>query len=152
MSKTPLSSCYADRNSKWKYRVNATVSLMSKKGTWSKGKQVKFACHLSFPAEECYDALRSMMLLKAHLLSVQLKALYFQGLYFPPTHNKRNKKGWNEIAKSNKSHCCSFKHEPHFLLHLNAAEDRFLLQWWKLLQCTHSTRAKKNIQGVIEYQ
>lgn len=39
---------------------------------------------------------------------------------------------WFEMKLPNltKKHCGSFKPPPHFLLHLNAAADTFMLRWW----------------------
>lgn len=80
---------------------------------------------------------RVVMILSSPQCSLQHNIFLYglnhsQGLYLP-THNKPNEMVWNEIAKLNKKKkniVAASNLPPHFLLHLNAATDAFMLWWW----------------------
>jgi len=136
----------------WQQQLKAKISSQRNcvpdvgTGTESKSKQIKFTCRSSFPAKE-----RSATLLTARLLFAWLETLLFQGLYFSPLTISQIKRVGMKLPNVNKnlqSRCCSFRHPARCLLHLNAAEDTFMPQWWSYYNA-HTAQERRKTSRVL---
>lgn len=101
-----------------------------KTGTESKSKHTRCTCHLSFPEKEwlwffqVHNALCSTTsfcmawtTLKDYIYPLTISQMKWFEMKLPNLTKKKN-----IVAASNLP--------PHFLLHLNAATDAFMLWWW----------------------